>query len=108
METSKAILSPFGWGGICYRDFEALIYGAALVKPNMDYLNTWPNIYKKNETYIPLSWEIEEWEKEILKILEDEENLARVGKKGQDLYKDIISEKGLNSFCKRFKNLVSF
>lgn len=31
-----AAISPFGWGKICYRDFEATLCGAASIKPNMD------------------------------------------------------------------------
>ena len=32
------LLSPFGWGEICYRDFEAIMCGNILVKPDMSHL----------------------------------------------------------------------
>ncbi len=51
-----AMLSPFGWGEICYRDFEAILHKCLLVKPDMDHLETWPNIYK-NDFYLKLDWD---------------------------------------------------
>jgi hypothetical protein len=50
-------LSPFGWGEICYRDFEAILNGALLLKPDMSHLETWPNTYKPFTSYIPLAWD---------------------------------------------------
>ena len=32
------MLSPFGWGEICYRDFEAALNGMLLIKPDMNTL----------------------------------------------------------------------
>ena len=57
-ECSKvmAILSPFGWGEICYRDFEAILSKSLLVKPDMNHLDTWPNIYH-DEYYFKLDWD---------------------------------------------------
>ena len=57
-ELSKtiAMLSPFGWGEICYRDFEAILNRNLLVKPDMDHIETWPNIYR-DEHYFKLDWD---------------------------------------------------
>ena len=59
-ELSKtiAMLSPFGWGEICYRDFESILNRNLLVKPDMEHLETWPNIYK-DEHYFKLDWDSE-------------------------------------------------
>ncbi|MBD1397711.1 hypothetical protein H9Q13_11095 [Pontibacter sp. JH31] len=51
-----SVLSPFGWGEVCFRDFEAVLNGALLIKPNMDMLETWPNIYLSSKTYLPIDW----------------------------------------------------
>ena len=104
---SKAIFSPFGWGETCYRDFEIFIVGAALIKPNMDHLETWPKLYKKNETYIPISWKIEDWEDTIPEILADEEFLLRIARNGQNLYKKLWTEEGKEAFCERFIEMVT-
>jgi hypothetical protein len=54
---SKMVVSPFGWGEVCFRDFEAIISGALLLKPDMSHLKTWPDVYIPWETYIPLNWD---------------------------------------------------
>jgi hypothetical protein len=54
---SKMVLSPFGWGEVCFRDFEAIISGALLLKPDMSHIKTWPDVYIPYETYIPLDWD---------------------------------------------------
>jgi len=41
----KAVISPFGWGEVCFRDFEALMYGALMIKPDMTHLETFPDVY---------------------------------------------------------------
>ncbi|HDQ15186.1 MAG TPA: glycosyltransferase family 1 protein [Sediminispirochaeta sp.] len=54
---AKMTLSPFGWGEVCFRDFEAVVTGSMLLKPDMSHLRTWPDIYIPYETYVPLSWD---------------------------------------------------
>jgi hypothetical protein len=55
----RGMLSPFGWGEVCYRDFEAALGGAILIKPDMSHVDTWPNIFI-DKSYIPLSWDLDE------------------------------------------------
>jgi hypothetical protein len=52
---SKLSLSPFGMGEICFRDFECMQYGTMIVKPNMSIIDTKPNIYIEDETYISVN-----------------------------------------------------
>lgn len=108
LRTSKAIFSPFLYGEICRSDFETFIFGSALIKPNMDHIITWPNIYIKNKTYIPISWKVEEWEIQIPKILEDQELLVDIATTGQDRYKKLWTKKGQSKFCQHFINMVRF
>jgi hypothetical protein len=57
MSKAMIALSPFGWGEVCFRDFEAILHGAALMKPDMSHIDTWPDIYEPFETYIPVGWD---------------------------------------------------
>lgn len=50
---SKCVLSPFGWGEACCRDYQAMALGAVVIKPNMDHVECWPDIFKAGETYLP-------------------------------------------------------
>lgn len=107
LRSSKAIFSPYGWGEVCYRDFETFIAGAALIKPDMSQIETWPNIYKSHETYIPISWKIEDWEESIPNILNDEKLLLEVAKKGQESYKKLWTNSGRIKFCEHFSNIIT-
>ena len=50
---TKAILSPFGWGEACHRDFEALAFGCVLIKPDWSFVESFPDISSKDAPYIP-------------------------------------------------------
>ena len=56
MNKYSSFISPFGWGEICFRDFESIILGKLLIKPNCDHIITWPNIYQDN-MYVPIDWD---------------------------------------------------
>ena len=43
MADSKIALSPWGFGPLCYRDFEAALRGCTIIKPLHDYFETTPN-----------------------------------------------------------------
>ncbi len=54
---SKILISPFGMGEVCFRDFECMQFGTIMLKPTMEKINTIPNIYIGNETYIPVNYD---------------------------------------------------
>ena len=77
------VLSPFGWGEICTRDFEAFAYGATLIKPTMEHAITYPNWYIPNETYLPLDWDFNNF----IEILNSKETKCKeIAQNGYDLY----------------------
>lgn len=57
LQNAKAIISPFGLGEICFRDFEAIQSKVPLIKPSMSHLETYPDIYIPNETYFEVAWD---------------------------------------------------
>ena len=57
LSQSKICFSPFGYGEVCWRDFEATLFGSLLIKPDMGHLKTDPDIYVDNETYISVAWD---------------------------------------------------
>ncbi len=57
MAASKIVVSPFGWGELGFRDYEAVALGALLIKPSMEHLETSPNIFVPGETYVPVAWD---------------------------------------------------
>jgi hypothetical protein len=57
VRNSRIVLSPFGWGELAFRDYEAVRSGALLVKPDMRHLETWPDVFVAGETYVPIAWD---------------------------------------------------
>ena len=107
MSNAKVVVSPFGWGEIGVRDFEAFIYGAALIKPDMSHLETWPDIFIPGETYQPIRWDFEDLEQVIDDLLSDSNRRIEIAAAGQKAYKRMISEKGMNVFCDWFIQQIS-
>lgn len=52
MGLSRAVVSPYGWGESCHRDYEALLLGCILIKPPMRHIECWPDMYRPDETVI--------------------------------------------------------
>ncbi len=57
MQRSRVTFSPFGWGELCFRDFEAIRAGSVLIKPDMGHLETFPDVFVPGETYVPVAWD---------------------------------------------------
>jgi len=48
---AKAVVSPWGNGELCHRDFDAMWCGAVIIKPFSDHLRTDPLMFKNGATY---------------------------------------------------------
>ena len=99
-KNSKISISPFGYGEICYRDFESIINGCLLVKPSMDHLDTYPQFYT-DETYVPFSWDGKNLINKIEEINDNYEDYIIMIEKAQSLFKK--SQSDSESFIEHFK-----
>ena len=92
-KSALALVSPFGWGEICGRDFEAFVYGAALIKTDMSHLSTYPEIYIQNETYLSIDWDFSNFNSviDMVKSSDGRRELVRIATNGQEMYKEYIS-----------------
>tara|TARA_A100001011_G_C14311383_1_gene845770 strand:- start:2142 stop:3251 length:1110 start_codon:yes stop_codon:yes gene_type:complete len=102
MKDSMIMPSPFGWGELGARDYEAFYYGACLFKPRMDHMETWPNIFVPNETYVPIDWDFNDLENKLIHYINDSLERKRIAKNGQEKYLSSISNKGLIKFTDHF------
>lgn len=62
---SKIVFSPFGWGEVCFRDYEAVAAGCLLVKPDMSHIVTSPNIFVDGQTYVSVKWDLSDLEEKV-------------------------------------------
>jgi glycosyltransferase involved in cell wall biosynthesis len=83
LKSSKICVSPFGLGEICWRDFEAVLCGALLVKPNMDHIETTPDIFQPYETYVPVRWDFSDLQEVCERLLENEPERRRIAENAQ-------------------------
>ncbi len=104
LRETAVVTSPFGLGEICYRDFEILISGCVLIKPNMDHLETWPNIYKPMKTYIPCNWDFSDLEEKVNWVFSNFSEAQTIAMNGQNYIKNILLPG--NNFIYHFKNIV--
>jgi hypothetical protein len=72
MRRARGVLSPFGWGEVCYRDAETVLAGAVLFKPDMSHVETWPDLYRPDETYVPLAWDGSDVTAQVRRVLGDD------------------------------------
>jgi len=64
--SSKVILSPFGYGAYgAPRDIAAVTLGSILLKEDLSYLDTYPNVYRPDETYIACKNDFSDLEEKI-------------------------------------------
>ena len=101
-QNSKSILSPFGWGEICGRDFEALVYGACMIKQSMDHCITYPNVYQPEVTYVPLKWDFSDFKEKLSNS--GSYDYKKIAKRGQDFYKYYFTKEGQKDFAKHIIN----
>lgn len=85
---SKVVLSPFGWGEVCFRDYEAIAAGALLVKPDMSHLETYPDIYHPGETYLPVRWDLEDCAEVLTQALSDPGRSRRIIRNARNALSD--------------------
>ena len=83
---SKITLSPFGWGEICFRDFEAVLNGSLLLKPDVSHLETWPDIFAPHETYVPIDWDGADVVEQSERYLTDETARQRIVRHAFETY----------------------
>jgi hypothetical protein len=78
LAASKLCFSPFGYGEVCWRDYEAVMCGSVLLKPDMSHVETYPDIFRAGETYVPLRWDLADLEDKVRYYLAHPLECARI------------------------------
>jgi hypothetical protein len=107
LQSCKVAVSPFGWGEASYKDFEVIINGAALLKPDISHMETWPDLYVAGETYLPFKWDCSDLE-EVLDRALTGDTWRDLALQAQATYRRFLfGAEGRELFCTRFKEIVS-
>ena len=106
LKDSKIGASPFGLGEISCRDFEVIMNGALLFKQDMSHMETWPPLYSNNETYVPFSWDLKDFEEKLRQMLLNKENIIRLSENAQKVYEYYLYGNGRFEFRDKVMDLL--
>lgn len=107
LKQSIAAVSPFGLGEISLRDFEVTINGAAIIKQDMSHVETWPNLWIKEQTYLDFSWDLSDIEEKVQFAIDNPLKMRQYAESAQELYTNVLaSREGSQMFCERLRGLI--
>jgi hypothetical protein len=108
MATSRIVVSPFGWGELAYRDFEAFRSGALLLKPSMAHMETWPDFFSDEVTMASFRWDITDLQEVIDGLLADDMRRLAIARTGQETYRRALDPRhGAADFCAHVQTLFT-
>jgi len=94
LASSRLCMSPFGYGEITWRDYEAIMCGALLLKPDMAHCETEPNIFVPYETYIPLRWDFSDTEEKVRYYLAHPSEANAISQRAYDVLHQYCRNQG--------------
>ncbi|WP_295582938.1 glycosyltransferase [uncultured Lamprocystis sp.] len=95
MAQSRIFVSPSGWCEYTPKDYEAMYFGALLMKPAVEHIRTEPDILVPNETYVPLKWDMSDMLDQCRYYLEHESERRRIVDNAREAYVGYYREKRL-------------
>ena len=106
MFNSKIIFTPMGYGEIFPRDLEAAMYGSVLLKPDMSYIDTTPDVFIDQETYIACNHDFSNLKEKIINTLGTPEKFLYIINNARKKFEQEITPKKLALHLYNiFKNL---
>ncbi len=103
IENSKIVFSPFGWGAICPKEYEAIMKGCLVIKPTIEHINIFPEVLIPGETYVPVKWDLSDLEEKIVYYLENQTERDRIINNACNIYQKAMSA---DTFVERVKEIV--
>lgn len=104
---SKIAISPFGWGEPTYKDYETILSGAMLMKPDMSHIDTWPDLYRAGETHLSFKWDCSDLDEVIEEALASD-NWREIATEAQDVYRKHLFDRAMRQeFCDRLIRLAA-
>jgi hypothetical protein len=108
MKNTRLVISPFGFGEITLKDFEATLCGATLFKPNMSHMETWPDLFRENETMMSHAWDLSDFQEKCEQAKEHPRYLVELATAAQDEYRNALYREGAKTkFCNRVFSIIT-
>jgi len=90
IKRSRIVFSPFGWGEVTWRDYEAAAHRCLLVKPSIDHIDVRPDIFVPNQTYVPVRWDFSDLAEKCEHYLEHPEEAERIMENAYRAYRSAL------------------
>lgn len=103
MLRARLTVSPFGYGELCWRDFETILCGSVLVKPDMSHVATWPNLFVPHETYIPVAWDFSDLREVCTPYLDDDAARQRIAENARE---KLLAALTADAFLERMQDIL--
>ena len=104
---SKICISGYGWGEVCYRDFEAITCGVPFLTADMSNIITWPNIYQDNETYISYDLDFKNLKNKIENILNNDPKKKELVLNSQEVLRNVYKDEGKKYFVNKILEIIA-
>ena len=85
LRSSRICFSAFGYGEVCWRDYEAIQNGAVLLKQDMSHVETLPDVFVADETYVAVRWDLADFEAKVRGLLADPDRCAQIAQNAHDV-----------------------
>jgi len=106
ISSAKILLAPYGYGEMAPRDLDAAQFGAILIKPNMSYIDTYPNPFIEDETYIACNHDYSDLQEIIEKILGNYNDYLYIIDNARRKFSNLFTQENVAvQFYNIFKNL---
>jgi hypothetical protein len=107
LSTSKAVISPFGYGEITLKDFEVFLTGGILIKPDMSNIETWPDLFRGGQTMLAHDWDLSNFDPVLETAISNYKSTIGIARAGQNEYRrHLVSEEAEDLFCDQFATLL--
>lgn len=108
LERSKVIVSPFGYGEITLKDFEVMLTGGLLFKPDMTHMVTWPDLFRDGETMLTHAWDLSDFDDRLRDATENYQTWRHVAETAQEMYRrHMIGAMAETLFADHFRALIA-
>ena len=107
MQKTRLVISPFGFGEITLKDFEAILCGATLLKPDVSHMETWPNLFVSGKTILTHEWDLSDFIEKVSMAHSCPHQLQTLAECAQETYRADLEKRSTQmGFCSRILNIV--